>query len=176
MEANRHLIIVGMMGTGKTALGEKLAPLTGLRLVDTDAEVERKAAKSIPLIFLEEGEAGFRRLEKEVLTEVLMGPPSLITTGGGIVLNPDNVEAMKKAGWVVALKADPDELIHRLRGDTQRPLLAGDLVEKVRRLSRERKHAYDFADFILDTTGLTPEEAAHRVWEAWKQSARSERV
>jgi shikimate kinase len=170
MASNRHLIVIGMMGTGKTALGKNLSPLLELPLADTDAEVERRTGKNISRLFEEEGEAFFRRMEKEVLYGLLAGPPAVITTGGGIVLDPENVQVIKEKGWVVALQAEPDEIIRRLRGDSQRPLLTGDLAGKVRRLAKQRRHLYAFADITIDTTDVTPEEAARQVLQAWKRT------
>ncbi|PTX65029.1 shikimate kinase [Melghirimyces profundicolus] len=165
----QHLILIGFMGTGKSTVGRILADRLGRPWTDTDTEVERKTGKTIPELFRERGEIFFREWEKRILEERLQKESGVITTGGGIVLDPTNVKRMKEAGWVVTLDASEEELIRRLDHDPSRPLLAGDLRERVRKLKRERAGAYDFADLYLDTTDLAPLEVTERILEKWKE-------
>src|SRR5690606_39339190 len=92
----KPLILIGFMGTGKTTTGKALARRLGLSLVDTDREIERKTGKRISELFREVGEEGFRDLESRVLKQVLAETPGVVTTGGGIVLRPENVRLMKE--------------------------------------------------------------------------------
>jgi shikimate kinase len=166
-QRKRPLILIGFMGTGKTTVGKALADRLKLPLVDTDQEIEKKAGKRISELFQEFGEEGFRDLESRVLKEVLAGKPGIVTTGGGIVLRPENVRVMKESGWVVALHASEEEIVRRLAGNTDRPLLQGNIRQRVSRLLQERSGLYDFAHFQVDTTGLTVAEVVDQITAAW---------
>lgn len=169
MAKQRHIILVGFMGTGKTTVGELLARRLGRRMIDTDHDLEERRGKSIADIFRTEGEARFRELEHRILADWVHSPvPLVVTTGGGIVLRPDNVTLMKERGWVVALQAERDALIRRLRQDTSRPLLAGDLEKRIDHLLAERRHAYDFADVTVDTSHRTPGEVVEVIMNKYR--------
>lgn len=163
-----HLILIGFMGTGKSTVGRMLAERLGWPWVDTDTEVERQAGRSIPELFAEGGEVRFREWEKRILWKVTEGETKVITTGGGIVLDPANTNRIATSGWTVALDATEEELIRRLVSDQSRPLLEGNARRRVRELKRERQGVYDFADFYLDTTGLTPAASVERIIKSWK--------
>lgn len=166
---NRHIILVGFMGTGKTTVGKLVAQRLSCPLVDTDHYLEQKRGKAIANIFSTEGERCFRQQEHDALAELVHSPqPQVITTGGGIVLRLDNVDLMKKNGWVVALTAARDVLIERLKKDTTRPLLTGDLDKRVDQLLTERKNAYDFAHVTIDTSHRSPVEVAKIVISKYK--------
>ncbi|GGA31549.1 shikimate kinase [Kroppenstedtia guangzhouensis] len=172
----KHIILIGFMGTGKSTVGQMLAEQLECPWLDTDTEVERLAGKSIPQLFEEEGEAHFRRWEKRVLQQVLEQTPSVITTGGGIVLDPENVFRIRSRGWVVALDASEEELLRRLTADRSRPLLRGDVRKRVTDLKKSRRNAYNFADFSLDTTGKSPQETAEKILQQWKEISQKFRV
>lgn len=159
----RNIVLVGFMGTGKTTVARLLAGRLGYAAVDTDEEIERRAGKAIAEIFASEGEAHFRDLESRVLREMLAGEGRVVATGGGAVLREENRRLMLASGWVVALTADAETLIARLARPAEagvRPLLAGDAEKRVRSLLEERRHAYDFAHCMIDTSRRTPEEVA----------------
>lgn len=161
MTMKLHIILIGFMGTGKTTVGTIIAETLSRQMVDTDQYLEEKRGKTIPDIFRDEGEARFRDCEHNVLKELIQSPkPLVITTGGGIVLRKDNVKLMQKSGFVVALTASRNALIERLQHDASRPLLQGDLAQRIDRLMTERRNAYDFAHFKVDTTDKTPDEVA----------------
>src|SRR5690606_17550227 len=162
-QPKKPLILIGFMGTGKTTVGKALAVRLGLPLVDTDQEIEKQAGQRISEIFQRCGEEGFRALESRVLRQVLTGNPGIVTTGGGIVLRPENVRLMREFGLVIALHASAEEIIRRLSGDTDRPLLRGDLRQRVSRLLEERRGMYDFAHVQVDTTTLTVAEVVDRI-------------
>lgn len=152
------------MGTGKTTVGELLAKALSRPIVDTDHYIEKKQGKTVTDIFQIEGERHFRELEHDVLVELTGSQkPFVITTGGGIVLRPDNVTQMLTKGWVVALTADRDVLIRRLREDSTRPLLAGNFEQRIDALLAERSGAYDFAHATVDTSNKTPDEVAKTI-------------
>ncbi len=129
---DKHIIVIGFMGTGKSTVGEILAEKLACSWLDTDTEVERISEKKISHLFDEGGEAHFRLWEKKVLKQVLEQAPGVITTGGGIVLDPENVSWIRSHGWVVALDASEEELVRRLATDQSRPLLRGDVQQWVR--------------------------------------------
>ncbi|SEN06565.1 shikimate kinase [Lihuaxuella thermophila] len=172
MKEKRHLIIIGFMGTGKTTVGRELANRMNLPWVDTDRYLEERWGFAISEYFRKFGEPAFREQETEILKEILQGPPSLITTGGGIVLRPENRMMMQRQGWVVHLYAHPDEIIRRVSGDgnQERPLIQGDVREKVWRLFREREGKYDFADLKLDTTSCTVNQAVEQILAFWHKN------
>ncbi len=167
-----HLVLVGPMGAGKSSLGRRLAQVCGLRFIDLDREIETRAGSDIPTIFACEGEAGFRRREREALVDVLTQAGCVIATGGGAVLDPDNRALLRQHGFVVYLQIDVDEQLARLAHDRSRPLLAGadlagvDRAEVLTRLAAERAPLYaEVADLHFSPAGLTPAEATERLAE-----------
>ena len=162
-QRKKPLILIGFMGTGKTTVGKALAGRLKLSLVDTDQEIERKTGKRISELFQEFGEKGFRDLESRILKQVLAGEPGVVTTGGGTVLRPENVRLMKESGWVIALHASEEEILRRVSGTSNRPLLQGNIRERISALLEERKGLYDFAHVRVDTTGLTVAEVVDQI-------------
>lgn len=162
----RNIILVGFMGTGKSTVGMTLAERLGWAFVDTDQYIEGKHRKSIPELFREQGEAFFRAAESEALREMLSGEGRILATGGGAVLAAENREMMQNNGFVIALRAAPDIIIRRVSEDQNRPLLQGNLEERVHSIMEQRKHAYDFADISIDTSGLSVSEITERILKA----------
>lgn len=160
-----HLVLVGPMGAGKSALGRRLAQARGLPFVDLDREIERRAGADIPAIFAHEGEAGFRRREREALADALDGPACVLATGGGAVLDAGSRARMRERGFVVHLNVDIEEQLARLARDRSRPLIAGDDREAVlRRLAVERAPLYaEVAHLVFATGGTDPAAAAARL-------------
>lgn len=159
MQHHGNVILVGFMGTGKTTIGRALASKLKLDFVDMDVELEARAGKPIPLVFRDDGEPAFRRMERSLVVELSQRRNLVIAAGGGVVLNPDNLGDFKAAGRVICLKAQPDEIIRRLAGCHHRPLLeTGDKGERVRSLLAQRQPLYDAIPCQVDTTGKTPGE------------------
>lgn len=158
--AKNKIVLIGMMGTGKSTVGALLAAEAGLRLVDLDQLIVTETGLSIPEIFAQKGEMFFRDTESRLLSQVLAAEGFVLATGGGIVLREQNCRSMLKNGLVVALKASADDIIARVGEDENRPLLAGGAKERVAALLDERKNAYDFAHHTVDTTGKNAEQVA----------------
>ncbi|MCM3698424.1 shikimate kinase [Paenibacillus macerans] len=156
--AKNNIVLIGMMGTGKSTVGALLAAEAGLRLVDLDQMIITETGLSIPEIFAQKGETFFRDTESRLLDQVLADEGFVLATGGGVVLREQNCRAMLKNGIVVALKASADDIIARVGEDENRPLLAGGAKERVAALLEERKNAYDFAHHTVDTTGKNAEQ------------------
>ena len=170
-----HLVLVGMMGAGKTSIGRRVAKRLHRRHVDLDKAIERAAGTTVPEIFTAEGEAGFRAREHAVLVELLGSEaPLVISTGGGAVLRDDNRAAMRARGTVVWLRATPATLLVRVGDGSGRPLLAGDPLGNLTRLAAERADAYrDVAHEIIDVDRLSFDTVTERVTRLVTASATS---
>lgn len=143
-EPGRKIVLIGMMGVGKSSAGRRLAERLGLSFVDLDRRIEQSSGRTIREIFETDGEQEFRNLEEEALRVVLGDPePMLIAAGGGIVVRPANRRLLEGADDVVWLRADPAILARRVRaGRDHRPLVDGDPVERLRVLAADRDESY----------------------------------
>jgi shikimate kinase len=150
-----NIYLVGPMGTGKTAVGKALARLIGAPFADSDAEIERHAGVDIPYIFDQEGEAGFRRREREALAELCRREPLVMATGGGAVLAPENRDLLQSTGVVVYLHTSAAHQLQRVGSGRGRPMLQGaDIAQRLQELSRVREPLYrQIADITLSTDG-----------------------
>ena len=165
-ERRTTVFLTGFMGCGKSTVGGCLSRLLSLPFTDTDARIEREHKKSISEIFAQDGEAAFRRLETQVLSEIGGEKTGqVVSTGGGLPMRPENRRLMKKAGTVVFLRVRPETVYARLRGDTTRPLLQKEDPEaEILRLLSERNPRYEeAADLILDADEKTPRELAEEI-------------
>ena len=159
-----NIVLVGFMGTGKTSVGQLLAEKTGMPLMDMDALIVERAGKSINEIFADEGQPYFRSLERELVKELSAQQGLIISTGGGIVLNPDNITDYEKTGLVVCLLASAETVLERVRHDTTRPLLAGDKEASIIQLLETRKPLYEAIAHKIDTNGRpSPETTAEEI-------------
>jgi shikimate kinase len=161
----RAIVLIGFMGSGKSSTGRALARKTGWPRFDTDESVSQGFGRDIAEIFSEFGEEKFRDAETEALRELSGVAPSIIVTGGGIVLRPENVELLRRLGTLVHLEADEETLFQRVSRRTTRPLLqTKDPRGTLAKLLREREPIYrEAADFKVDTSRLTHEEVAEAV-------------
>jgi len=149
-----NLVLIGFMASGKTAVGRRVARKLGYRFLDTDQFIEAELGRTISDIFATEGEAYFRALESRLARSLGTLHNHVIATGGGMALAPGNLEALRQAGPVIFLRADPAEIIRRLERDTRRPKVqGGDLEQRVRQLYGERMPTYVQADVVIDTAG-----------------------
>ena len=159
-----NLIITGFMGTGKSAVGRMVAQRLGRPYIDLDAEIEAQAGKSIQRVFAEEGESHFRALESALLREVLQHGNHVIATGGGTLVDADNRASIPEADVVICLHAEPEAILHRVRGDQSRPLLqVEDPGFEISRLLEMRGEAYASLPWHIDTTELSLDEVVRRV-------------
>ena len=153
MKPEGSLILVGMMGAGKTTVGRLLARHLKRSFYDSDQEIERRCGVRIPVIFDIEGEAGFRARETQVITELCALDNAVLATGGGAVLAEGNRRIVAARGIVVYLHARPPHLWQRVRHDRNRPLLAtADPQKRLEALYAERDPLYrEVADLVIDT-------------------------
>ncbi len=160
----RHVILVGLPGSGKTSVGRLVAAELRARFVDVDEEVERRAGKSVARIFAEDGEAAFRALEAELGAGALEGPAAVIAPGGGFFAAEVTRAAAQGSGLVVYLQTDPAEAAARLGGAAGRPLLeGGDVPSLVTGLLARRAPWYAEAECTVPTAGRTAAEVAAAV-------------
>lgn len=162
----RHLVLVGMMGSGKTTVGRLVAKRLGRRFVDSDAEVEARTGRTVREIFETDGEAAYRPLETAALLDALADwAPAVIAAAGGVVLAAENREALTEAdATVIWLDASNDLLVERASSGGHRPALDDDPVRMFDHMRTTRQALYEeVADHRIDVTGLAPAEVAERV-------------
>ncbi|MCO5090057.1 shikimate kinase [Bosea sp. (in: a-proteobacteria)] len=149
----RAIVLVGMMGSGKSSVGRRLAARLGLPFVDADTEIETAAQMTIPEIFAQRGEAEFREGERRVIGRVLTTrAPLVLATGGGAFMNAETRERVKELGISVWLRAEPEVLMRRVRKRSNRPLLHTDDPETtLRRMLAEREPVYALADITIQS-------------------------
>ena len=165
MSGTPHLLLVGMMGAGKTTVGRLLADRLGWRYVDSDAQVEAATGRGVAQIFAEEGEAAFRAEESRALEAAVDSEdPAVVSVAGGAVLDPGNRDLLRAAGTIVWLRARPETLARRVGTGRGRPLLDGDPAGNLVRLDAVRRPIYaELADFALDVDDLPAAAVAERV-------------
>lgn len=161
----RSVVLVGMMGAGKTAVGTAMARALSVPFLDSDEELVRAAQMTIAEIFARDGEAFFRARESEVLQRLLAGPPAILSTGGGAFLSEVNRDAIRARGVAVWLRADLDLLWQRVRHKTTRPLLrTADPKATLAGLLQARTPFYSQADLAVEAeAGLSVEAMAAKV-------------
>jgi shikimate kinase len=161
-----HLVLVGLMGAGKTTVGRRCSELLGRDFVDTDELIVSTAGVPFDELWAAEGEAGFRARERVAVIDAASSPtPLVIACGGGAVLDADNRRVLRASGFVVWLDARPAVLASRLEGDDSRPLLAGaDRTTTLTRLGHIRAPAYEAAaHVVVDTDGRSVDDVADAV-------------
>lgn len=167
MTADRKLLLIGMMGAGKTTTGRLLAERLGWPYLDTDLEVERQAGRTVPEIWREQGEPVFRMEESRVLAEACARPDlCVVSVGGGAVMSLENREVIRRSGLVVWLRADASTLAKRVGGGAGRPLLEGGPAIALARLSESRAPLYSqVADLVFDVDRISPPQVVDRIVE-----------
>ena len=164
--------LIGPMGAGKTEVGHRLAALLGRTFRDTDRMVEHRSGGSVGDLFEHSGEAEFRRLEAAAVAEASQTPGAVIACGGGAILDPANVEALRRGGIVVYLKVSPEVAASRVRSGKGRPLLeGGDTLSKLAALIEAREpHYRQAADYVVAADAIV-EDVAQAVLAAIGKTA-----
>ena len=159
-----NIILTGFMGTGKSTLGRLLAAKLGYQFVDTDQLIEEQIGHSIAELFANQGEAAFRRLEAELVTELAQKRRLVIATGGGLILNPNNVSTLLQTGQIFCLTARPEEILERISSQQHiRPLLEDpDPLSRIEELLEQRGPSYrQFPQ--ISTSGLDLEQLREEI-------------
>jgi shikimate kinase len=160
----QNIALIGFMGTGKSSVGQLVAAQLHFTFLDTDHVIEARTGKTISEIFTQEGEPAFRALEKKIVGELVGRKKTIISTGGGLPANPDNLASLKTHSLVVCLWASPEKIWERVRSQTHRPLLnEPDPLAKIRSLLAEREPCYRQADVLLNTELRALKDVAQQV-------------
>ena len=162
-----NIILIGFMGTGKTAVGKRLAKRLGWRFVDVDQLIETAAGMPIAKIFSKRGEPVFRRLERRVIARVVRGQHQVVATGGGAFVDLENRRRLRASGTVICLTARPQVILARIgKQPAARPLLTNGErpLAKIRALLTKRASAYAKADLTVETSDRTVDDVVERIW------------
>ena len=168
-----NIILIGFMGSGKSTVGKILAEKLEMKFLDTDLEIEKEQGRSVQDIFSEKGEEYFRKLENEISKKLSTENNTIISTGGGIILNKENIEYLKKDGVVFFLDVAKKTLYKRLISSKGRPLLEGDeLWNKINNVLGERLERYrSSADFIVKVGNEIPYETMEDIKKLYIEKA-----
>jgi shikimate kinase len=168
---DKSVVLVGMMGAGKTSVGRRLASTLGMPFRDADAEIETAAGCSITEIFERFGEPAFRAGERKVIARLLSEPPHILATGGGAFVDPETRERIRESAISVWLKANVDLLLERVRRKDNRPLLRNtDSRAALVRLMREREPVYAQADIVVESDDGPHDTVVKRIVSALQAS------
>ncbi|MDR0674193.1 MAG: shikimate kinase [Zoogloeaceae bacterium] len=177
MNPDRNIHLIGLMGSGKTTIGRQMAKRLGRDCVDSDHEIVARTGVDIPTIFEIEGEAGFRRREAQIITEILQrdGPPIVLATGGGVILAEQNRRLLRANGWVVYLDVSPHFLWARTQHDRNRPLLqVENPLSCLETLYTARDPLYrECAHFVIQGGEAPPHALAQTLLKEFNRQCRS---
>jgi shikimate kinase len=162
----RNIALTGFMAVGKSAVGRNLARRLGRRFVDLDKMIEKREGMKVKVIFSQKGESYFRQAEKLVLAEVLNQGEQVIATGGGAVMDEENLQLLLEKSFLVRLTASPEALLRRAGNKRQRPLLeGGNREQRIKELLARREKNYAQAHCCVDTSDLTVDQVAAKIIE-----------
>ena len=159
----KHVVLTGFMAVGKTAVGRRLAKRLGYEFLDTDHLIEQQSGMTVAQMFERLGEAEFRARERRTISELSPVRPSVIATGGGTFVDEENRLKLKSLGVVVCLVTSLETILDRVERNDARPLARGDARRRLTELYESRKPAYGKADVLVETDGLTVDQAVSRV-------------
>jgi len=167
MHSGRRIVniaLIGFMGTGKTSVGRLVAELLRFDYLDTDEFIQAQTGRTISEIFKTDGETKFRELEEKIVGELAGRAQTVIATGGGLPVNPENLASLKAHALVVSLWSSPEKIWERVRHQGHRPLLQGENPQaKIRELLAAREPFYKQADVLLNTELRSVREVAQQV-------------
>jgi shikimate kinase len=162
----QNIALTGFMAVGKSAVGRHLARRLKRRFVDLDRVIEKSAGSKVRQIFSEKGELYFRKLEKEALAQVLGQEGQVIATGGGVIMDEENLNLLREKAFLICLTASTDVLLKRAGNGAKRPLLkAPNRKERIEELLKARKEKYSLAHSSIDTTDLTVDQVVDKIIE-----------
>lgn len=164
LRKKKNIVLIGFMATGKTSAGKMLAQRLGREFIDTDALVEKKMGMSVSDIFTQYGEETFRKREADAVAEVASEENLVIATGGGIVLNPENIRRLREKGLLVLLETSPIVIARRVSNKKDRPLLSDspELIARIEELLAARESFYK-GDLEIETSDLSCEEVVEKI-------------
>jgi shikimate kinase len=166
-----NIALIGFMGTGKSSVGRMLADQLNFTFLDTDAEIEAKAGTTIPDIFARQGEPAFRELERQLVEQLATRRQTVISTGGGLPVNPANLASLKTHALVVGLWASPERIWERVRSQNHRPLLQDSNPQaKIRSLLAIREPFYRQADVLINTELRSVREVALQILHQFRSA------
>ncbi|NIS59176.1 MAG: AAA family ATPase [Proteobacteria bacterium] len=162
-----NVVLIGFMGVGKTSVGKKCAERLKWSLFDTDTLIEEACSMTVPEIFAQHGEAWFREMEKTIVERVTKRQECVIATGGGVVLDRENVDRLRQNGLLIHLTMSPEVIFHRIGRHSERPLLQTENPRlTLESLFRSRERLYRAcSDVTIDRTRLSVEETVEKVIE-----------
>jgi shikimate kinase len=179
MQSSRHLVniaLIGFMGTGKTSVGRIVAEQLHFDYLDTDELIQTATGKTISEIFKTDGEKKFRELEEKIVGEISARTKTVISTGGGLPVNPKNLASLKTHALVVSLWSSPEKIWERVRHQSHRPLLHDENPQaKIRELLAARAPFYKQADVLLNTDLRSVREVAQQVVHQFRLETSSRR-
>jgi shikimate kinase len=162
----QNIALIGFMAVGKSAVGRNVAKRLHRRFVDLDRLIERRAGMKVQEIFEQKGEAYFRQLEKKTLAELLGQEGQVLATGGGVVLDDDNLALLREKTFLIALSASTEVILRRVGNSATRPLLKGaDRRERIEKLFNARAARYAQAQVTIDTDKLTLNQVVDKIVE-----------
>jgi shikimate kinase len=169
----RNLALIGFMGTGKSSVGRLVASNLHFTFLDTDDVIEARAGATIAEIFKHQGEAAFRLMESRIVEELKRREKTVISTGGGLPVNEENMASLKSHALTICLWASPDKILHRVKDQLHRPLLnEPDPLAKIRQLLAEREKFYRAADVLVNTEFRALREVAQQVMNQFRMATR----
>ncbi|MBU1261367.1 shikimate kinase [bacterium] len=167
----KNIVLIGFMGSGKTSVAKELSRRLNLPYIDSDQRIEAEEKRPISQIFAEDGEGYFRDKEIEAIENLSERRGWIISTGGGVVLNPENIFNLKKNGNIFYLKTTASVIYNRIKDDSTRPLVnVSEPQERIEKLLQIRTRLYEeAADYIIDTSSLTVDEVVDKIIKGGKE-------
>ena len=159
----KNIVLTGFMASGKSSVGKILAEKLNIKFIDTDILIEQKLNKKISDIFKENGEQYFRQEETKVIEELSSLMSCVISCGGGVVLNKNNIDLLRKNGIIINLYASAQEVYKRIANNKDRPLLKDTSVEKIQELMNNRKKFYENCDISIKTDNLSIDQITNLI-------------